>query len=95
MARSGQSRAEANRAIRQQALREQLAGKGLLQQAIEISEKLGDLNKELDANQISRLRAAGDLKMKLVAKYLGDVKSVELTGEDGGPVAIKIGWDED
>jgi len=85
-----ETRAQQNRAIRQEALREQLSAKGLLQQVIEIAEKLSDLDKELDPLKVQRLKASADLKIKLVAKYLPDLKSTELTGADGGPLEVGL-----
>jgi hypothetical protein len=90
MARKGQTRAEANKEIRQKALREQLANKGLLQRVIEIQEKLFDLDNELDNLEVTRLKTAAELNLKLVNKYLGDIKSNEHSGEDGGP--IEMSW---
>ena len=91
MAKSGESRAEANRRIRQEALREQLAAKGLIQHVLEISDKLADLDEELDSNQVNRLKSSADIKAKLINKYLPDLKAMELTGEDGGPLKVVIG----
>lgn len=89
MAASGHSRANTNRAIRQEALREQLASQGHVQHVIDIAEKLSDLSTELESTDIQRLRAAADIKMKLVDKYLPGVKLVELTGEGGGAIETK------
>lgn len=95
MARSGVSRAQENKAIRQKALREQLAAQGHHQHVNDIIDKLQDLDSELDANQVTRLKAAADLKMKLIAKYLGDMKAVEVSGEEGGPIRLVMQWDGD
>lgn len=89
MAASGVSRANANRKIRQDALREQLANGKHLEHVIDLSDKLADLDKELDSNKVQRLKAAIDAKMKLVNKYLPELKATEITGEDGGPVQLK------
>jgi hypothetical protein len=86
MAKSGQSRADANKAIRQAALREQLAAQGHVQHVVEIASKMRDLSQELDTLEVSRLKGAADLHLKLINKYLGDIKSNEVTGEDGGPL---------
>lgn len=91
MARSandGVSAADRNRKIRQEALRELLANKGLAQQVLEISEKLADLDDELDANKVARLKASADLKLKLVNKYLPDLKQTELIGDPENPLQI-------
>lgn len=93
--KSGESRANANRRVRQEALREQLSQQGHVQQAVEILEKLKDLKDpkgetglELDSVAVSRLSKALDGHLKLVNKYLPDQKEVfnEHTGEDGEPI---------
>lgn len=86
----GSNRAEANRAIRQEALREQLANKGLVQQVIEVADKLAKLDEEMDAIKVARLRAANDARLALIKKYLPDLKQTELVGEGGGPVIHKV-----
>lgn len=91
MARSGVSRAEENKAIRRKALREQLAAKGLVQHVLEISEKLADLEQKLDPADVTRLKAAADIKKGLIAKYLPDIRAMEITGEEGEPLTVIIG----
>lgn len=80
MAASGRSRANENKRIRQEALREQLSQQGHVQHVVEISEKLRDLNTKLEAVEIQRLKAAADLKIKLIDKYLPTEKPVEHSG---------------
>jgi len=72
--KSGVSRADANRKVRIEALRDQLEAKGLVQQVIETSEKLANLDEELDAVKVQRLRAANESRFKLINKYLPDAK---------------------
>lgn len=81
----GTTRAQANRALRQEALRDQLAAKGLVQQVIESAEKLSDLAQPLEPNEVNRLKAANDARLALIKKYLPDLKSSEITGPNGGP----------
>lgn len=76
-----------NRRIRQDALREQLSAKGLVQQVIEISNKLEEQHDSLESSHIQALKASADLKLKLVNKYLPDLKAVELTGDENKPIA--------
>jgi hypothetical protein len=78
MSGSGLSAADRNKKIRQEALRDQLANKGLVQQVLEISEKIGDLSQDFEKDKIDRLKIAADLKMKLVAKYLPDLRQTDL-----------------
>lgn len=92
MAESGHSRANTNRAIRQEALREQLASQKHVEHVVEISNKLADLDTDIDGLKVQRLKAAADLKIKLIAKYLPDTKQLEVMGEGGGPVATTFNF---
>lgn len=75
-------RAAKNKAIRQENTREMLANKGLIQQVIVITDKLEDGNEDIDSTMTQRLRAAADLKMRLVDKYLPSLKAIETTSND-------------
>jgi len=86
---SGLSAADRNRRIRQEALREQLSNKGLVQKVIEINEKMADLDKELLPEHVARLKIAMDVNLKLVSKYLPDLKQTELIGDPEQPVEHK------
>ena len=79
MARSGESRAQANKRLRQDALRESLAKRGLVQDVLEKVEKIQDLRQDLDAHELNRLRTACDKQLALINKYLPDVKAVHTT----------------
>lgn len=81
MAGSGKSRAEENKAIRQEALREQLSAQGHVQHVVDISTKLANLDVDLEQADVQRLKAAADIKLKLIAKYAPDLKAVEHSGE--------------
>ena len=84
------TRAQENRAIRQEALREQLAEQGHVQHVVEIAGLLSQLDNDLDQLAVSRLKAAADIKMKLIGKYIGDVKAVEISGEGGEALTINV-----
>lgn len=75
---------------RRQAHREEVLKKlrnaGLVQKVLEDAEKLADESIQMDSVMAARIKAANDLRLKLLGKYLPDVKSVEVTGEDGDPV---------
>ena len=75
-----------NRRIRQEALREQLSQGKHVEHIVEIAQKLSNEHIELDPTMVSRLKAAADIKCKLINKYLPDLKAVEVTGEDGEPI---------
>lgn len=85
MARHGQSVVEANREIRQEALREQLKAGGHLQQVVENIEQIRTLKKN-ELWKLPKLKTSAELQLRLVNKYLPDLKLVEHSGEDGGPI---------
>ena len=81
MSQSGISRANKNKEIRQEALREQLAAGGHIQHVVDISNKLANIDGlELNATDANRLKAAADIKLKIIDKYLASLKSVEMAG---------------
>ena len=75
-----------NKKIRQEALREQLSQKGLHTQVIEIANKLHEQHLALESSHIQALRAAADIKLKLISKYMPDLKAVEHSGDPDSPV---------
>lgn len=89
--KSGESRAEANRRIRKEAVYEQLKNAGLLTQVIEDANKLADLEIKLDSIEATRIKAATDIRLKLLNKYIPDLKSTELTGDPEAPLEIRGG----
>jgi hypothetical protein len=78
-----------NRAIRKESLREQLAEQCRVQHVIKNIEKLEDLAIPLDPNEVARIKGANDQRLKLLGKYLPDLKATEITGEDGGPLSVE------
>lgn len=75
-----------NRAIRQDALREQLSSQKLVEHVVELIKKINDAD---DALEITKYKAAAEINLKLINKYLPDLKSTELnvSGQlDTGPV---------
>ena len=81
--------AQKNRKVRQEALREQLRAQGHVQHVVEIANKLND--KDIESSDIQRLKLKADIHLALIKKYLPDLKAMELTGEGGGPVEMKLG----
>jgi hypothetical protein len=83
----GKTRAQENRGIRQDELREQLRGKGLLQHVIKTAQDIQDLvptvdedNNEQVRTKITALKASAELRLRLVNKYLPDLKAMEISG---------------
>ena len=82
-----------NRAIRQEALREQLSKQKHVEHVIDIAEQLSKQGAILEPVDVQRLKAAADIKLKLISKYLPDLRSTELTGADGEkliPDSLKV-----
>ena len=84
------TKAQLNRQVRQEALREQLSQQGHEQYISEIISNLSDPELEYDSLWVQRLKAAADLRLKLMAKYIPDLKSQELTGPEGGDLVIAV-----
>jgi hypothetical protein len=89
------TKADRNRAIRQEGLREVLSKKGHLEHVVDLAQQIEKVSNDLEAQastledlDIKRLNASVnakkiviDTKMRIINKYLGDVKSVEHSGE--------------
>lgn len=86
------TRAQQNKAIRQEALREQLANQGHVQHIIEICGELNELDNEFDALQVQRKKIVMDTKLKLINKYLPDLRTTEINAEVSGPNGKPIEW---
>lgn len=79
------TRAQKNRAFRQDYLREMLASRGHLQHIDTILEELmGD--KQIDALELQRKKVVIDTKLALIKKFLPDLKAIEITGAEGGDI---------
>lgn len=86
---SGLSAADRNRRIRQEALREQLSSQKLVEQVVDIAKKIGNLDEDLEPEKVARLKIAAELNLKIVNKYLPDLKQTELIGDPEQPVEHK------
>lgn len=78
-----------NRKIRQEALRDYLESRGLVQHVIDLADKIGDETIELDPNMVNRMKVSIDTRLKLINKYLPDLKSTEITGDPDSPLHFK------
>jgi len=72
--------ASKNRRMRQEKLREQLANGGHIQHIIDIAKQLMGQGSKLESTDITRLKAAADIKLKLIDKYLPSLKQSEING---------------
>ncbi len=73
---SGLNRLDRNRAVRQQAMREQLAKQGHLQHAVDLIGQIRDLSVELEPIQAKRLEIALNGHLKLISLYIPAAKEV-------------------
>lgn len=89
MPASGVSRADENRRIRQEELRAKLSAGGHLDHVIEYTEKIADLTNELESADIHRLKTAAEIKLKLINKYLPDLKATEHSGQIDSEITRK------
>lgn len=93
MSGSGLSAADRNKKIRQEALRELLSKQKLVEQVVDIARKIGDLSEPLEKDKVDRLKIAADINMRLVAKYLPDLKQTEIIGDPEQPISVSpIQW---
>jgi len=89
------NRATSNRRIRQEALREQLSRQKHVEQVIKNVKKMENDGASMEATELQALRAATDVRLRLVNKYCPDLKQtdIELTGENGNPIDIDMIWE--
>ncbi len=85
-----ETRAQLNRKVRQEALREQLSSQGHVQHIIDMVDKIREPTHVLADDMLARYKIAIDTKLKLIVKYLPDLKATEFTGEGGEPLGIEI-----
>ena len=90
----GATVASRNRKIRQDALREYLAERGSVQYLFDLIEKAEKLDPSTARDELPPIKAAIDARIKLLDKYMPSLKSMELTGEDGGAIKTesKVEW---
>lgn len=74
------------RDVRREELRRYISEQGKVHYIFDTISKLEDLDSKLEPVEVQRLGKAIDSRLKLLNKYLPDVKAVEVTGENGGPM---------
>lgn len=81
-----------NRTIRQDALREMLSKKCTVEQVLVNIKKMEEQGASMESVELQALRAATDTRVKLLNKYIPDLKSMELVGDGGGPIEVDQDW---
>jgi hypothetical protein len=78
-----------NRKVRQEALRDQLSNKGLVQKVLDNITKMEEQGASMEGQELQALKAANEGRLKLINKYLPDLKAMELTGDPDSPLEFK------
>ena len=79
-----------NRQVRQEELRNLLREQGHLQHVVKIIGELSDKKETLSPAMVDRYKIAMNARLKLMAKYIPDLKAVEVTSEGGEPLSIQL-----
>jgi len=82
--------ANKKRRERQETLREALAKAKHHEHVVEILDELRDSEQVLTTEMVARLKIVIDTKIKLISKYLPDLKAVEHTGEAGEDLTVQL-----
>ncbi len=85
----GKSRKDRNRKVRRDELRLFLSRQKLISKNIDIARKLMDLRRKISPEMVARLRAAASINTSLIAKYLGDDKTLEMLNDEENPLVIR------
>ena len=92
-----QTRAQKNRQIRKDALRDYIKERGSVQYLFDLIEKIEGLNPDSDvfSKDLAKYKAALDARIKMIGKYMPDLKAQELdlTSSDGAmhlPTVIEL-----
>lgn len=85
-----ETRAQQNRKIRQEALREQLSKQKHLEQYVETLEKMSELDVYDDkfTNSLTKLKTINEQRLKIIDKYLPSEKPVEVSGDAENPLQV-------
>lgn len=79
-----------NRKVRQEALRDQLAAQKHHEYVFDIAKKLQEQSEDLSATAISALKASAEIRVKLLNKYLPDLKAIEHSSDPDSPIGMSI-----
>lgn len=88
------TRAAQNKKIRQEALREQLSKQKHLEKVVDNVKKMEEQGSEMEGQELQALKYATDARLKLIAKYLPDLKSIDIEGDIEHSGGITITWEK-
>lgn len=94
MPKQGQTTAEARRDLNREEIRLKLQAGGYIQYVIDSIDKLKALKPSQPDTPvaITQQKAVIDSYLKLINKYLPDLKSTEISGPGGGPIETDSEW---
>lgn len=75
-----------NREVRQDEVRKEIAAKCKITHVLDLVKKIEDAS---DALQVTKYKAAADIRLKLIGKYIPDLKSTEINLTDDTVDTIK------
>lgn len=78
------------RAMRQEHLRAYLSEKCRLEHVIDNIVKMEKEGASMEANELTAIKYATDARLKLINKYLPELKATEMTGEGGDALVVSI-----
>ena len=78
------------RSMRQESLRDLLSKQKHLEKAVDNIIKIEQEGSSMETNQLNALKYATDARLKLLSKYLPDLKSQEITGEGGDGLTVAV-----
>lgn len=84
------TRAQLNRETRQAEMRKKIEASGYETHVADVVKKLLDPEQEFDAIEVQRMKSAADLSIKMMAKFMPDLKSTEISGPNGGDLVIAV-----
>ena len=86
------TRAQENKAIRQKALREQLAAQKHHEHVVNSIKKIEELagNEEASEFELKKWKTSAELRLRLLSKYLPDLKQQDITlgGDPDKPLTV-------
>ena len=78
------------RAVRQESLRELLSKQKHLEKAVDNIIKIEQQGSSMETNELNALKYATEARIKLLGKYLPDLKATEMTGEGGADLIVSV-----
>jgi hypothetical protein len=78
------------RAMRQEQLRTYLSEKCRLEHVIDNIIKMEKEGASMETNELNAIKYATDARLKLINKYLPELKATEVTGEGGEGLTVAV-----